>query len=403
MVWTKNVGTPYHQQETPYYCGAAVAQMILEEIGAGILNQDILYNSNHTHNQESGWYTDPVGLEYTLNDNRPSAFLPNYFDVMTYPTEAEASKKIVYTLWKYGVATGTLIFAGSTGCDHWIAVRGVQTSVEPKPGNTYSINGFFINNPWPPVPSYYNPTLAPPPPHSNTDGCGGGGNRGVTNEYVVHNDWKNTYFKGCSWSSTSKQYISVCDPEPPKLGEYTMRYEERWAKGDQIINPELASSFALKGLDEHHLHEEKSFSTALRDAKPGRPILVQRLDLLDAFYYIVPMVKTAGATAMLKVNGLYGNFEGGQAFEKPIEQPFVNVQAILKEIIGKPIELGDKRGRLILREKAYCLYPMMVWRPCCESRSPYYPFYMITVGADTIYIGYDGSVFSELHDFGPGG
>jgi hypothetical protein len=49
MTWSKDLTTPYHQQDTDYYCGAAVAQMILDSIGAGILDQNMLYNMNHSH------------------------------------------------------------------------------------------------------------------------------------------------------------------------------------------------------------------------------------------------------------------------------------------------------------------------------------------------------------------
>ena len=49
MTWFKDLATPYHQQDTDYYCGAAVAQMILGSIGSGILDQNTLYNSNHAH------------------------------------------------------------------------------------------------------------------------------------------------------------------------------------------------------------------------------------------------------------------------------------------------------------------------------------------------------------------
>jgi hypothetical protein len=38
MAWMKNIATGYHQQDTDYYCGAAVAQMILDEIGAGLID-----------------------------------------------------------------------------------------------------------------------------------------------------------------------------------------------------------------------------------------------------------------------------------------------------------------------------------------------------------------------------
>ena len=75
---------------------------------------------------------------------------------------------------------------------------------------------------------------------------------------------------------------------------------------------------------------------------------------------------------------------------------------IIEKLLKVPIDLGDKLGRIILRDGAFCLYPIMVWKPCYESRSPYYPFYMITVGGRNIYVGYDGKIYPTLHEIGLG-
>jgi hypothetical protein len=192
MTWTKDLGTPYHQQDTDYYCGAAVAQMILDSIGSGIIDQNTLYASNHGHSGP-GWYTAPDGLNYTLN-----AFMPpppafnSYFIVERANTEPDGSANIVRTLYVFGVATGTLVYA----CGHRVSVRGAQTDVEPAPGATYTIQGLYINNPWPPTPSFYDAALAPPPPHADPDSCGSGGNRGIANEYVAYAEWQSTYLTG---------------------------------------------------------------------------------------------------------------------------------------------------------------------------------------------------------------
>jgi len=44
----------------------------------------------------------------------------------------------------------------------------------------------------------------------------------------------------------------------------------------------------------------------------------------------------------------------------------------------------------------------MVWKPCYESRSPFYPFYLFTIGGTNIYIGYDGTIYPELNEMGLG-
>ncbi|MHC4675902.1 MAG: hypothetical protein ACYTBZ_25715, partial [Planctomycetota bacterium] len=52
----------------------------------------------------------------------------------------------------------------------------------------------------------------------------------------------------------------------------------------------------------------------------------------------------------------------------------------------------------------FCLYPVMVWLPCWESRSPFYPLYMVNVGSDQFFISsVDGTVYRRLHAFGPTG
>jgi hypothetical protein len=66
------------------------------------------------------------------------------------------------------------------------------------------------------------------------------------------------------------------------------------------------------------------------------------------------------------------------------------------------VNFDERLGGTIIREGALCFYPTMVWRPCWESRSPYYPFYQITVGGNQIYVGYDGTVYPVLHDLGKG-
>ena len=68
----------------------------------------------------------------------------------------------------------------------------------------------------------------------------------------------------------------------------------------------------------------------------------------------------------------------------------------LRLILDKRFELGDNQGRLLVRKEAVCQYPHLVWRPCCESLSPYYPFYMFTVGHHRLYVRIDGAVFTSL-------
>ena len=118
---------PHHQQDTDYYCGAACAQMVLAQIGAGLLDQNGLYNDNHNHNViEPNWYTAPDGLQWTLNNRKPASSA-NYFALYALASEDAISRKIVWTIHHYKVAPVALVY----GSQHWLVVRGYEASAAP--------------------------------------------------------------------------------------------------------------------------------------------------------------------------------------------------------------------------------------------------------------------------------
>jgi hypothetical protein len=399
MTWTKHLGTPYHQQDTDYYCGAAVAQMILDSIGSGVIDQNTLYASNHAHSS-AGWYTSPDGLNYTLN-----AFMPppptfnSFFIVERADTEPGGSANIVRTLYFFGVATGTLVY----NCGHWVSVRGVQTDVEPAPGASYAIHGFYINNPWPPTPSFYDWSLAPPPPHSDPDACGSGGNRGIADEYVSYADWQSTYLTGCdAYGVGHAQFISVCDPRRPQVGTLRLVGVARLATGERLISAQEAIELAHRGIEEHRLAEEGALAHAVRDARATHAHLVHRLDRPDEYYYLVTLARGKATTALVRLDALRGTFLGAHAASESAGPAIIDREAALRIVRGRTVDFGGDLGRIPIREGAFCFYPALVWRPCRESRSPYYPFYQLTVGSSLIYVGVDGRVYPSLHDLGRG-
>lgn len=395
MTWTFNTNAPYHQQDTDYYCGGACAQMILDSIGAGIISQDTLYNSNHSHNTVGGWATDPDGLRYTLNAYGNA--YGKYFARYVSDTELAGTEQIIHTLWQYQVAPAALVL----GCGHWIVIRGVSTDVEPAPGNSYSINGFWVNNPWPPTPQ-----PGPPPPHADgTDGCGSGGMRGLGNEYAAYSSmWQSTYFTGCDvWGVGHSQFASVGDPTPPKLGTLVNKREPFEFRGERLLAHEEVVELAKRAIEQHGLQENELFAKVLGGGRWHAPVLVQRLDLLDTYYYLVEIGNGDSANAVLAVDALVGEFQGGHVFDEPMEPLMVRRRELEERVSLRPIEWPEGEGRIILRPEAYCLYPALVWKPCRESRSPYYPFHMITAGAAHVYVGMDGQVFTALHPMGLGG
>ncbi len=397
MSVSENLVIQHHQQDTDYYCGAACAQMALETIGAGILDQDDLYNDNHSHSTIDvgvNWATGPDGLQWTMNDRRPPAFT-NSFVLFALNSEDAISRKICWTIHHYQVAPIALVY----GWAHWIVIRGYTANAHPSSSsdNSYIIDAFDLNNPWPPTPSFYTPASAPPPPHAAADGCGTGGDRGVANEHVTYATWQSTYMTGVPGGYWNGKFVAVCDPEPPALSNGPRRPSAERGRGSDLLQPDIAAELAVAGLREYGLYEREDWGRVLRQAEAERGFLVQRLDRLDSFYWLVPFRAQRGTVAVASVDGRWGDYLQAVLLPKVRDNFFrIGPEDALKLVVGRRIDLGKDHGRLLVREQALCMYPHLVWRPCRESLSPYYPFYMFTIGDHHLYVRVDGEIFASL-------
>jgi hypothetical protein len=386
----------YHQQDTDYYCGAACAQMVLQTIGAGLLDQDPLYSENHTHSTtEPGWYSGPDGLTWTMNHNRPWSF-PGHFKLHAPDNEDAISRKICWTIHRHKVAPIAMVY----GSAHWIVVRGYSASAHPKGPHdaSYSIHGFEVNNPWPPTPSAYNPALAPPPPHHGRDGCGTGGARGVANEHLSYAVWQSTYMTGVPGGYWGGKFLAVCDPEPAGVaGESASARPKSRYDGKELLARRQAAPLAQAGLKAYGLLERPDWAQALKGAKAGEALLVQRLDQSETYFYLVPYAGRRSTVAYVSVDARFGHYQqsvllpGGQAAGERL-----GAQEALRGLIGRRIDLGDGLGRVLVRKESVVQYPHLVWRPCRESLSPYFPFHLFLVDGRPIYRRIDGPVFASL-------
>ena len=134
-------------------------------------------------------------------------------------------------------------------------------------------------------------------------------------------------------------------------------------------------------------------------------MLVQRLDRIDSFYYIVPFTDDRGeARTAVSVDARFGDYRQAiTAGESGFSLSIALDEKVIRELtINRLLELGRRQGRVRIRKEAFCLYPTMVWEPCRESLSPFYPFHMITIGEHRIYVRSDAKVFTKLHTFIPG-
>jgi hypothetical protein len=393
MSWNFNTGDRYHTQDTSYYCGAACAMMILHEIGVpyASLDQDDLYTSNNSHNAQSGWYTDPYGLCYTLNDRRPAAFLPNYFLVHKRLTEAEGTRDVAFTLYHYKVSPAILVY----NCAHWNVVRGVQTNVDPSSG-PYIVEGFWLNNP------VWDSSLST---HDDADTCGSGGSHGVANEFVTYAEWQTNRFNGCGYDDPTgaTQWISVCDPEPNTFELPRRRITEYREDGRRLITPEQAVQFATRGLDEYGLADSELGRDLLRKGRFGRPVPVQRLDRHDEFYYLAPWEVDGAIAGSVDIDARFGAFKSLRLYSASAKEWRLGgangdrfMDELRKIVDGRIFDLPNEKGRFKVYPGTYCVPPFLVWKPCRESWSPHLPFYHVVVGGHSLYVRIDGPVFTHL-------
>jgi hypothetical protein len=294
--YTKSINTPQRLQQTKYWCGAASAQMILEcdtientlgrrrptyPTGTITQIQQALYNDIQAHNNTTaGWYTDPDGLQWTLD---------HYDMVQTYvqyekSDAAWSCKKLAWTIEHYEVPPAILVYEG----DHWIVVVGMDTSVAPTQTGTYKINSFTVHDPW-----QWNGALG-------------------ANVKIGYNNFTCKYFTKLDTGATDPWNglrVSVCDPDavtedlivPPPLQE------------GSLIGPQGALEAAEEVIEQHHLRTEPGFEGAFADTKafttPGT---------LDWPFcgagpcYCVPYVKMVEdvevVTAVIIVHGASGEF-----------------------------------------------------------------------------------------------
>lgn len=129
---------------------------------------------------------------------------------------------------------------------------------------------------------------------------------------------------------------------------------------------------------------------ALANACAGEPVLVRRPDAADLDYFLVPWQSADGIHLIVQVSAKTGSMLGAAQLDRPVLQMVMSdseALRIAKLESGRPIT--DK--------------PILMWRPCRESSSPYQPFYRIRTQDGDRFIGSDGSIHPALTPFEKGG
>lgn len=392
MPFVKNLVVPYHATGSASADGPAAVQMILEQIGASPPPSQAVIEAEITAGnvEPADWYSDPEGVKVALNNLKPPPpTFTNHFVIFSYPAEADGSRKITYTLHHYQVATATLVYSGG----HWIVVKGVQTDVDPLASATYSIDGFWIHNPWP------------------DDPVAGAPSQDV---WISYAQWASTYFTSNVYGPTGgnwlNKYVSVCDPAEPRLGKLVPARIKPRAAGDHILSPDLGLEALREEVRARALLESPQFARAWERGRPGEPMLVRRLDRPDEFTYLFPWGSDDGIVAAIQLDARFGILNEAALFTRPAPFPYFGRKEILRRLeagvlevnpAGRSHEIKRKPFQMRLWPGTWCLQQALVWQPCWESRSPAFPFYVLAVGPRVFFIStLDGAVYDGLQPFG---
>lgn len=386
----------FHQQDWPDYCGAACLQMVLHMLGFPLskLSQLSLFTDTVARSSLEipgiMWSSAPDGMIKTLIHRLPPITGSNYH-LFEEATATDVTTQIIRTITIYKKPSIALVFHRQ----HWVVVLGYR------PFSIFLDGGFWINNPWPPLPTpVLNDESQPLPPHTDDDVCGSGPARtfGQPHEFVTGIAWIKIYMTGVDIGHWTGKFLAISIKTKTVFPEFEYLYKRNQFPEGPIISPEDAKENAVKAIEQYEFNKEEFLLGVLDGAVPEKTMLVQHLDFEDEFYYIVQMISpNKEIAALVSVDGKDGKFNqaGFAQKDKPIYCDFIERNAI-PEILGKKIPLPGKDEYLYVHPETVSVYPTLVWKPCAESLTPYLPFFQVLIKDKLVYVRVDGKLFTEL-------
>ena len=142
---------------------------------------------------------------------------------------------------------------------------------------------------------------------------------------------------------------------------------------------------------------ESRLKLALHSAEPTSQTLVQRIDRKDAYYFIVTFTSASRETARFIIDGFGGKLMQASGITEPEKslQRYVSPHEALDRMVTARAA-SRMKWEFECRREHVGLHPVLVWKPCKQSLSPFLPFYQFSVGNSFVYLRVDGELFSEL-------
>jgi len=161
----------------------------------------------------------------------------------------------------------------------------------------------------------------------------------------------------------------------------------------EFLNPDNAMKYAKAAAEEL---KDSPLRAALNTAVTKSARLVQRIDRVDAYYYIVTLHVGARDTARVIVDAFDGKTReiGGVTESHASLPPFIAESDAMGKLFSE--SRITPKWEINLRTGLVGLHPVLVWRPCRESASPLMPFYQFSVGNAFVYLRVDGRLCATL-------
>jgi hypothetical protein len=388
----------YKRQISPNFCGPACAQMILESMErSGITQEEIAEKgdtripSDHWLKPYAGWPTRPdemVGMIHYFVDDRT-------FNSRTAKTSESFRKLLKFFVEDVSYPPPITPIYWKNG--HWVIL--FQHQVNNRRG---SFNGYD--------PEYYSRENANP-----------------QDPVVVINipDTDDSFSTPLNFICIVKRPAAsggdsgrAIEPSVPPEDFMTNENDDNTSEGSgqQTISP--IQSFLATDIPKQAVEELRAFGVLTDETpqpglSPGAPLLVKTPETPGQGYYLIGLETSVGKNRILARLGT----ETGQYLDSltipPTEYLFGRrsvgtyiYKLVYEELVGKMNREAWFRAfeEEISRDNSDgSSASNLIWKPCNESTSPFYPFYQVKSGRNTFYVRIDGAVFNKLTTLKPGG
>ncbi len=160
---------------------------------------------------------------------------------------------------------------------------------------------------------------------------------------------------------------------------------------EQFLSSAGARKAAVDGYNRRSWAFPPEYARAMKGARAGAPLLVERLDRKNSFYYIVPFERAADATLLVMIDARTGEFNEAVPLPHPSAYPPVSADEAKKILAASP-------GSVMPKGELARLRPSLVWKPSEQSQSPFEPLWRFVTGLGVRYVDQKGKVHTSIEE-----